>query len=462
MSLRLRLALASLVMLVTLGGLGIFLLSSVSHSEVSQVDQELRSSFPVTRSLRGSQPPPAPPRTSTPSQFSASTVSAFYIAYVTSGSRTVFSTPLGANGVSPALPRIVSTSSNPTIVTIGSTKGSLTWRAMLLRRQGEAGALLVAVPLDRVAQTLTSLRWTLLIAGLIVLAVIAAVGMWITRLGLRPISEVTEVASAIASGDRSRRMRDMKAGTEAASLATAFNAMRDEQLALESRLRQFVADASHELRSPVAAILGITELWRRGELRGQTSSEEAMRRIGQAGDQMGRLIDELLVLARLDEGQGVLPAEVNVTLLVRETIEPAISIDPSRRVIVDLQSDVISVADDAALRRVVSNLVTNVVRHTPSTSTLTVRLSANDETVYISVSDEGPGMTSEQVTKAFDRFWQASASRTRAGVGLGLAIVRGIVHAHGGTVTLESSPQTGTLVTIQLPRVPPREVDAGV
>ncbi len=453
MSLRLRLALAALLLLVTLGGLGLLLVRSVSHSEISQVDQVLRDSFPVTRSLRTAHPLPAPPRPSPRHQFSARQVSALYIAAVEGGSRTVFSTPPGVAGAVPALPTTHSTPRDLRITTVGSLRGPATWRAIVLTRPGGTGELLVAAPLNRVASTLASLRLTLLVAGLVVLAVAGAVALWVTRLGLRPINEVAQIASAIAAGDRSRRVRDLRPGTEAASLARAFNAMRDEQMALEARLRQFVADASHELRSPVAAILGITDIWRRGGLRDEAAAAEAMRRIGQAGDQMGRLVEELLLLARLDEGQSVQAADLDLSALVREAVAQALSVDPSRPVDLDVPEGVVIAADGAALRRVVGNLVANAVRHTPSRSRVAVTLGAHDDDVELAVRDEGPGMTPEQVDRAFDRFWQANPSRSRAGSGLGLAIVRAVVEAHGGTVTLVSSPQEGTRVSVRLPRV---------
>lgn len=454
MSLRLRLSLAAGVLLATLALVGVFLVSSVQRSEINQVDQELRSAFPATRAIHVGGLPAATHRV-VPHQFSADHVGALYIAAVAGGRRTVFSTPLGAHGATPALPRSTSVgTSSATVVTVGSLTGSGSWRAVLLVRPGGDGELLVAAPLSGIEATLGSLRLALLAVALVVLAVVAATGFWVGRLGLGPIEEVTEVATAIAAGDRTRRVRATRSGTEAARLAEAFNAMRDEQLALESRLRQFVADASHELRSPVAAIQGITELWRRGELQGEAERAEALRRIGRASQQMSRLVEELLLLARLDEGRALVREPVDLAAVVREVVDQSQGADPARPIRLDVDPDASLEADGSSLRRMVTNLVTNALRHTPPTSAVSVRLAVGDA-IELEVGDEGPGMTPEEAAHAFDRFWQADAARSRQGAGLGLPIVRGIVAAHGGDVTLDSDPVRGTRVVVRLPRPEP-------
>jgi two-component system OmpR family sensor kinase len=337
------------------------------------------------------------------------------------------------------------------IVTVGSTSGSLQWRAMLVSRPSSHTELLVAVSLAEVNSSMSFLRDALVLAGLIMLAVLAATSYWIARLGLRPIAEVTEVADAITAGDRTRRVTKARRGTEAGKLAEAFNLMLDEQLALEARLRQFIADASHELRTPVSVILGIAELWREGRLRVGVDRDEAMHRIGLAGNQMGKLVEELLLLARLDEGQSLDHQQVDLAGVVTEVVADASTTDPFRTITVRAAGPVFVDGDLFALRRVVANLVNNALRHTPDDARIEVRLSSDDQIARLEVEDSGPGMTSDELARAFDRFWQADSSRSRSGAGLGLPIVRGIVAAHGGAVALESAPTTGTRFTVTVP-----------
>ena len=454
MSLRRRLFLAAAAVLVTLGALGVLLLSSVSHSEIGQIDHELRDSFPATRSLNGATPsPPATVPFGRIRPFSATHVSALYIALVRGSHRTEFSTPLGLRGDVPIVPAFVATSAaHATIETVPSVSGPIRWRAMLLRRPGTTGALLVAAPLNQVDSTLAFLRISLLVSGIVVVGVMGAAGFWVSRLGLGPLAELTEVARATTSGDRSRRMSVSRRGTEAAQLAEAFNLMRDEQLHAEDRLRQFVADASHELRTPVTTVVGITDLWRRGDLHERDQVDDALRRIGVAGHHMARLVEELLWLARLDEGHAFVRHDLDIGEIAGEVVEQIRPLSPARAIALSLSGDVHYEGDEVGIRRVITNLVTNAVGHTPSNSRIEVRVTGEHDSVTIEVCDEGPGMNSGEVARAFDRFWQADHSRSRQGTGLGLSIVQGVTHAHGGAVTLESSPTTGTTVRVWLPR----------
>jgi two-component system OmpR family sensor kinase len=285
------------------------------------------------------------------------------------------------------------------------------------------------------------------------LVVLGATGYWITRLGLRPIAEVTEVAEAIVNGDRTRRVARRHQRTEAGKLARAFNVMLDEQQALESRLRQFVADASHELRTPVSVIVGITELWRRGELRNGNQRDEAIHRIGVSGNQMGRVVEDLLLLARLDEGRPLDQERFDLSGVVRDVVADASTTNPTRSIVLDVpRSPVLVLGDSTGIRQVVVNLVSNAIHHTPANANIEIRVTQGDDAVALEVQDSGPGMTPEEASRAFDRFWQADSSRSRAGAGLGLAIVRGIVAAHFGDVSLASNKSTGTRVIVTLPR----------
>jgi two-component system OmpR family sensor kinase len=444
--------LAASLLLAVLLLLGVLLVNSVGSSELRQVDQQLKNSLPVARTLDSTTTPTFPPHPKSSKTFAADRFSAFYIAAITNGHRSVVSTPPDANGAAPLTPRATTTPRHAIkITTVGSVAGSRQWRAVLLKLPNSKTEVLVAVSLSQIDTTMGFLRLSMLFAGLIVLAVMVATGFWIARLGLRPIAEVTEVADAIAAGDRTRRVTRAQRRTEAGKLATAFNLMLDEQHALEARLRQFIADASHELRTPVSVILGITELWRQGELRNGEERDEAIHRIGLSGNQMGKLVEELLLLARLDEGRPMDVEPVDLERVVHEVVADALTTDPLRTVTVSVGNNVVVQGDAFRLRQVVSNLVNNALRYTPADSAIEVRLTTNGDTAMLDVDDSGPGMNEEESRHAFDRFWQADASRSRSGAGLGLPIVRGIVTAHGGSVTLESHSLTGTHVRVTIP-----------
>jgi two-component system OmpR family sensor kinase len=430
--------------------LGVLLVNSVGSSELRQVDQQLDNALPVARTIdsRSLHPIPSSSRT-----FSANRFSAFYIATITDGHRKVLTTPLDAGGKSPQRPSGVSTPfQSPKVFTVSSNSGSLEWRAVLIATPNSKTDVLVAISMAQVDTTMDFLKLAILLAGLVILLVVVATGFWIARLGLRPIAEVTEVADAITAGDRTRRVTRAHPRTESDKLAQAFNMMLDEQLSLEARLRQFVADASHELRTPVSVILGITELWRQGELRSGEERDEAIHRIGLSGSQLGELVEDLLLLARLDEGRTMERVPVDLARLIGEVVADALAIDPHRTITVVVPGPVIVLGDTSGLRQVVSNLVGNALRYTPETAAVEVRLSNSASAATLDVEDTGPGMTYEDASHAFDRFWQADASRSRSGTGLGLSIVRSIVNAHGGEVTLQSDLQTGTRVRVILPR----------
>jgi len=284
----------------------------------------------------------------------------------------------------------------------------------------------------------------ILVGRLVVLAAVIAAGWWV----LRPLAEVTRIADAIVAGDRSRRVAVSVPGTEAAHLAQALNLMLDQQQATEDHLRRFIADASHELRTPVAAIAGFADLYPQGAI-GAEQLDDVMRRIGQEASRMRRLVEDMLLLARLDEGRPLDRAPVDVASLIADAVLDASVSHPSRplRVVGDANPTV--VGDEARLRQVLAILVTNALTHTNGEVTIALE-AAGDQTV-IEVSDEGPGLEPEALAHAFDRFWRGDAARERGGAGLGLPIAGGIVEAHGGTITLTSSPSTGTQVRVVLP-----------
>lgn len=458
MTLRLRLYIAAAVLLSVVALLGVLLVRSVERSELQQIDQQLKTAAPVVgvfdRPSAGKAPdgtlvrPPA----STQSPAGSNRISEFYIAIIKGTTRDVLFTPLDGRGSVPQLPAATTSAGHAVIVsTVGSQSGSERWRAILITSPSQPTKLLVAASLAQVDATASRLRLAAIGAGVIVLGVLLAAGFWVGRLGLRPIAEVTDVADAIAAGNRSRRVEGANGRTEAAHLARAINVMLDEQQAAETRLRQFIADASHELRTPVSVILGISDLWRQGALRAGNASDDAMRRIGQSGRRMGGLVEDLLLLAHLDDGRPMEFESVDLEPLLHDAIHDASATDPLRHIMLEVSGRVAVMGDEAALRQVIANLVTNSLRHTPSQATITIRAFAVGSRVTVDVVDSGPGMTPDEASKAFDRFWRADSSRTRSGTGLGLAIVAGIVAAHHGTVTLDSGRDRGTTVSVRLP-----------
>jgi two-component system OmpR family sensor kinase len=530
MKLRTRLGVAAGLVLVVLVAAGVLLPRSVRGAQIEQVDSQLRSALPGTMGLlpgpeRRGRPPdvaqaiepdgtpltgdessatttvpeetgpvvltpggvgdgsPSPSPTPTDSdsddstdgeeqpQLFNTTLSDIYVALIDDGARDVrLSSPV-AEGREPALPTATSALGDPAMVTVESLEGDGEWRAMLLTMP-TGDQVLVAVPLDRVDATAQRLTAAIVVAAAAVLLALVAAGWWLLRLGLRPIAEVTQVADAIAQGDRTRRVVGGASGrrfrrrsrgrgearTEADQLARAFNVMLDEQAATEMQLRQFVADASHELRTPVAAIRGFADLWRAGAL-GEDQLDDVMRRIGQESTRMRGLVEDLLLLARLDQGRVLAVEPVDLSALAADAVLDASATHPSRTVRLEAPSPTMVTGDEARLRQVVSNLVSNALVHTTATTTVVIRAEpcrsgGDGDTARLAVSDDGPGMDAEASARAFDRFWRGDPGRARGGAGLGLSIVRSIVAAHHGDVVLDSTPGAGTTVEVVLPAAP--------
>jgi two-component system OmpR family sensor kinase len=434
---------------VVLGVAGYVLIGTVEKSQLQQVDQELQTALPAAAVLRS----PVTPLKPRPPLKTNSALSDIYVAIISKGHRNVSLDSTLAGDGAPRTPKTLSTLGHTTLrpVTVGSLSGSGSWRAVLISRPGTTQQVLVAVSMSRSDATAGNLRLAVVTAGLILLVVLAAAAFWVARLGLRPIAEVTEVADSISAGARSRRMRSLRSGTEAAHLARAFNVMLDEQEALEARLRQFVADASHELRTPVSAIQGFLQLWQQGYLREGKSFDDAVRRIGQESARMAGLVEDLLMLARLDEGQPLVRDRVSLAPLIDDVVLAASGTHPSRHIQIEGDGSVVAIGDQRALRQVIANLVTNALIHTPLTASVTIRTTPCPGAVQLEVGDTGPGMDAESAAHAFDRFWRGDVSRSRAGSGLGLPIVAGIVAAHGGQLKMDTAPGEGTVVRVVLP-----------
>jgi two-component system OmpR family sensor kinase len=447
---------AAALLAMALTGIGFWLIATVERSQISQTDNQLRATVPIAARLGrdGSTPGSVAPIGDARGRGFSDT----YVAVVTSSGRQVLAVPQSAKGQAPKLPSQISVSASPLrSQTVGSTDGSTQWRVVLLRTP-TGREVLVGVDIASIDATASDLRVAIFGAGLAVAVILLASGFWVERLGLRPLGQMQEVAEAIIAGDRSRRAPESTARAEAAHLARAFNLMLDQQNAVEDQLRQFVSDASHELRTPTAVIAGVTDLWREGQLRDGAQLDDAMRRIGQSAARMRALVEELLLLARLDEGARPAYDHVDVSELVRSIRLDLESVYPSRPIEVDIEEHLVIHADPVGLRKAVGNLVTNAVVHTPVRSNVKVRASRLDDSVTFEVADDGPGMEPADADHAFDRFWRGTASRTRPGSGLGLPIVAAVVKAHGGSVVLETSTAGGTTVRLVIPAKGPAPV----
>jgi two-component system, OmpR family, sensor kinase len=450
-TLRARLAVVAALVTVVLAVGGFVIVHSVARSEQHEVDRRIRAALKLTDRVA---PPGSPRPTGRPSE--RENFSDVYFARVEAdGSRITFAIQQGTDAAAaPSLPKTESTSAiDADIVTVGSLSGGGRWRAVLFMNSVDSARLLLAVSMDRADATVRQAELT--IAGLAVVTLLAVGlgGWWILRLGLRPIAEVTAVADAIAGGERGRRVRVGNPRTEAGHLGRAFNVMLDEHQANEDRLRQFVADASHELRTPVASIRAFADLYRQGDLDSPESLSDAMRRIGGESARMAGLVEDLLLLARLDEGRPLERECVDVAGILTDAALDASVTHPSRKVCTAIEPDLTTTGDDARLRQVVNNVLHNALTHAGNDATLTVAGYRDGNDVVMEVDDDGVGMSTEESSHAFDRFWRANTSRTRRsnGAGLGLSIVRAISEAHGGRVVLESAPGRGTKVRIALP-----------
>ncbi len=322
------------------------------------------------------------------------------------------------------------------------------------------GSLLVAVPLADANATLQRLLMIELAVGVVTLAALAVLALWLVRLSLRPLDRIGATADAISGGDLTQRVSEDNPHTEVGRLGRTLNGMLDsiekafaERRESERRLRQFVGDASHELQTPLTSVRGYAELFRRGAAQRPDDLETTMRRIEAEAARMGVLVDDLLLLARLDEGRPLERRPLDVTNLVTELVGDARVVEPNRPIEIVSEGPVIVDGDDVRLRQVVGNLLSNARAHTPWGAPVTVRVLARDGEAVLEVADSGPGMASEHAERVFERFFRADPSRARAsgGSGLGLSIVAAITEAHGGRTDVESVPGHGSTFRVVLP-----------
>jgi two-component system OmpR family sensor kinase len=373
----------------------------------------------------------------------------------------------GQRAYSPALPSTITgfavTSDNPrepvtyfTVTSTSATGPSFRVRASKLTN---GDVLVIAAPVGDISSTLGRLLFLELLITAAALIAGTIVELWLVRVGLRPLRDVVDTADLISGGDLEHRVPNANARTEVGHVATALNVMLErietsfgELQSSENRLRRFVADASHELKTPVAAVSAYAQLFNQGAADLEADLPRVMEGIERETDRMARLVDDLLVLARYDEPHPFEPEPVELTGLVAEAVETARTVGPAWPVRFSAAAPVEVMGDWSALRQVVDNVLANVRAHTPPGTPARVRVAREGAVAVIDVEDDGPGFGEGRGLELFDRFFRADPSRSRStgGAGLGLAIVASILRAHGGEVTASSSVGTGAHVRISL------------
>src|SRR5690242_19428363 len=399
---------------------------------------------------------------------------------------------------------------SPTLVTVPAQSGSDTWRVRAGNYKYEAvsstgstqqvtGTLVVGTDLGNVNATVRRIAYFDMIVGGVIVLVLAMVGVAAVRANLRPLDEIEETAEAIADGHLDRRVPERDPRTEIGRLGrslnimlsqieTAFHAREESEAAAhhsEERMRRFVADAGHELRTPLTAIRGFAEYYRqRGGLvphwdrkapaalataGGLTPDDldRIMQRVEKEAARMGLLVEDLLLLARLDQQRPLARQPIDLLSLAGDAVHDARLLAPSRTIDLSVQPGAafLVTGDEPRLRQVIGNLMSNALTHTPDgtpievligSGTLDPRLPNSSPAVTLDVTDHGPGMTTEQAQRVFERFYRTDQARTRAtgGSGLGLAIVNALVTAHGGVASVRTAPNKGATFRIALPLAP--------
>jgi two-component system OmpR family sensor kinase len=471
-ALPLRVGLVAATLLLAACGLtvsGIAVTEILRHSLIKRVDQTLeeasrgwaqapRALLPVHRGPTLDRPP-----------------SNFYVRYITVDGHTT--TVVNDSNAEPALQGNGDVGPEP--ITVGSVKGGVPWRVMSMR--GPTGRLVtVAYDMSGVEQTVRSLVLLQFGIGGAVLLVLGLAGSWVVHRSLRPLTEVEQTAAAIAAGELDRRVPERDPRTEVGRLSQALNGMlaqiqrafassessAEKARTSEERMRRFITDASHELRTPLTTIRGFAELYRQGAAR---DMEMVMSRIESESRRMGLLVDDLLLLARLDAQRPIERTRVDLLALATDAVHDAQAVAPKRNIameVLDGPGTPEVLGDEARLRQVLGNLVTNALQHTPESADIVVRVGTDADDAILEVVDKGPGMSEQDALRVFERFYRTDSSRARisGGTGLGLSIVDSLVRAHGGRVSVTAAPRQGCRFYVSLPRVadvPARAGSAG-
>jgi two-component system OmpR family sensor kinase len=466
MSLRAKLVASfTLLLLVVIAAVGLVASGSIRTILTAQVDDDLRRFVergPAPEPFEGPRPEPSGEPFLRP----------FAEVILDGSGEVLLSEPSGFADNPDPLPDVTALSerTGSGLTYLDAVDDSLEYR-VAVRELSNGAVLVLAAPLRNVATATASLVRTLLLAGGGVLLIGATATWWTVRRGMAPVDEMVQTAEAIADGDLTSRVVPGHPRTELGRLGASLNEMLstiEHAVATEregkDRLRRFAADASHELRTPLATISGYAELHRRGGLADPGDAERAWERIESESARMRRLVEDLLMLARLDQTQPVDRTPFDLAGVVRDVVADQAAMDPTRTYSVEAPRAAELLGDEQRITQVVTNLVTNARFHTPEGANVAVHLSADRSSVRLVVADDGPGFPDGALDRVFERFYRADPSRSRrsGGSGLGLAIVEAIVRAHGGTVTAANAEEGGARVAIVLPRAGRSTVDPAV
>ncbi len=468
------------IAVVGLTAFGVLSTAMLGRSELARIDAQLNGS---AADISQANHPPPPPK---PADEVSGVPSTFQILFFDSAGNQVGRIGVGNTTLKlPAMDTASVAARGSRIFEVGEVGSDSRWRVRTVVQpantaQPQGGTAAIVMPLDGYYATARELRTIELIAGAGLLLVLAAVATWLVRVGLRPLSRVEHTAEAIAAGDLDRRVPDADTHTEVGRLGTAFNVMLERLSSTmrqlgesESRMRLFVADASHELRTPLTSIRGYAELYRMGGGTDPGQVATMMRRIEDEAVRMGVLVDDLLLLARLDEQRPLDLAEIDLATVADEVVADALVRQPERVVRLSVSNGPARVVgDEHRLRQVLTNLVGNGLTHTPADTEIEVRIASGtvptdgeavaaagvelrtgDPAVIVEVRDNGPGIPLGKAQHVFDRFYRVDESRSRAGgSGLGLAIVAAVLTAHGARIQLLTAPGSDTVFRIVFPQ----------
>jgi two-component system, OmpR family, sensor kinase len=427
---------------------------------LTRLDDQLNNGRPVARGVLGGQGP----RGGGSDQFPIGTVVELFSPDGTRiGLPLHYDFPSSTSDALPVLPHPfpAATEKAPAMLTLAGTGGVTHYRAAIWPEDSlQSNIVVLAIPMDDVLSTLSRLLQMEVLISLGVVAATAIIALLIIRIGLRPLAKMGRVAQDIAAGDLSRRVEPATPRTEIGQLGLALNGMLSqieaafaERTASNSRLRRFVADASHELRTPLTSIRGYSEMLRRGAEESPADADLARRRIEEESIRMTGLVDDMLVLARLDQGRPLEQEPVDLQAIATDAVADARAVAPRREINLTSIGRVVVNGDDTRLRQVLGNLVRNALVHTPSQTPIDVNLSTEDSVAKLSVTDHGPGIPPEDVDRVFESFYRADPSRSRdsGGSGLGLSIVSAVVTAHGGHVIVRETEGGGATFEVELP-----------
>ena len=321
------------------------------------------------------------------------------------------------------------------------------------------GSVIVAQSLAEFDKTTRQIGTVFLVIGSLVLLFIAFASRQVIKVGMRPLEKIEETAEQIAAGDLSARLENFDPDTEVGRLSTSLNTMLsrieesfEARMQSEDKLRRFVADASHELRTPLTAIRGFAELHRQGAVPEGEKTHELIARIEKESMRMGYLVEDLLMLARMDQSRELVISDVNLSELVQEAVTSAQAAGPDHVITTNISAGVVTKGDADKIYQVVTNLLANARAHTPAGTTITVSAFSDGADSFITVADNGPGLSAEDQARIFERFYRVDASRQRNskdGSGLGLSIVDAVMRAHGGDVSVESELGKGAAFTLR-------------